>query len=102
MNLTELDNGDWVKVAGVDFGAKGAKKFLARVASAAPGDQLELRLGSVDGKVVGTCKVDNTGGWQVWKDISGDVSGALGVQDLFLKFTGGDKQLLNLDYWMFQ
>ncbi|HLP75329.1 MAG TPA: glycoside hydrolase family 43 protein, partial [Candidatus Paceibacterota bacterium] len=67
MNLSEINNGDWVKLVGVDFGGKGAKKFTARVASAEQGGNVELHLGSPDGKLVGTCKVDNTGGWQQWK-----------------------------------
>ena len=39
MNLTDLNNGDWVRIVGVDFGTKGAKKFSARVASAGAGRQ---------------------------------------------------------------
>lgn len=102
MNLTDLDHGDWVKVAGVDFGGKGAKKFSARVASAEQGGSIELRLGSPDGKLVGTCKISNTGGWQEWTNVSCEVAGATGVQDLYLKFTGGEKRLLNLDDWKFE
>lgn len=102
MNLAFLDHGDWVKVAGVNFGDKGAKKFIARVASAEQGGSIELRLGSPDGKVVGTCKVGNTGGWQQWSEISCDITDATGLHDLYLKFTGGDKPLLNLDHWKFE
>jgi arabinoxylan arabinofuranohydrolase len=102
MNLSDLNHGDWVKVVGVDFGAKGAKKFNVRVSSAEQGGSIELRLGDVDGKLIGTCKVANTGGWQSWKNASCDVSDATGVQDLYLKFTGGDKPLFNLDFWKFE
>ena len=102
MNLTDLSDGDWVKVAGVDFGSPGARKFLARVASAGPGGSIELRLGSPDGKLIGTCKVEDTGGAQSWKNVTCEVSGATGVQDLVLKFTGGEPPLLNLDYWQFE
>ncbi len=102
MNLTDLDDGDWVKVVGLDFGTQGAKKFIARVASAGPGGNIELRLGSPDGQLVGTCRVENTGGAQLWKDVSCAVAGATGVQDLVLKFTGEAPSLLNLDYWQFE
>lgn len=102
MNLTDLNNGDWVKIAGVDFGANGAKKFTARVASAGHGGSIELRLHDPVGKLIGTGKVANTGGQQSWKDISCEISGALGVQDLYLKFTGGDGSLFNVDYWKFE
>ena len=102
MNLTDLNNGDWVRVVGLDFGIQDAKKFSARVASQEGGGTIELRLDSPDGKLIGTCKVDNTGGWQAWKSVSTAVSGARGVRDLCLKFTGGEKPLLNLDYWKFE
>jgi arabinoxylan arabinofuranohydrolase len=102
MNLSELHSGDWVKLAGVDFGTKGAKKFIASVASAEQGGRIEIRLGDPDGKLVGTCKVENTGGWQTWKTVSCEVSEAVGVQDLCLKFVGGEKPLLNLDHWKFE
>ena len=102
MNLSELDNGDWVKVAGVDFGASGAKQFMARVASAEQGGTIELRLDAPDGKVIGNCHVQSTGGWQHWNDAGCDVTGAAGVHDLYVKFTGGTKPLLNLDYWKFE
>lgn len=102
MNLADLHDGDWVKVAGVDFGAPGAKRFLGRVSSAGEGGKIELRLGHPDGKLIGTCQVENTGGWQTWKTATCDVAGASGVQDLYLKFTGSNGPLLNLDYWQFE
>jgi arabinoxylan arabinofuranohydrolase len=102
MNLTEVSNGDWLKLVGVDFGTSGAKKFTARVASAEQGGKIELRVGSLDGKLIGTCEVANTGGGQEWKDFSCDVADATGVQDLYLKFVGSEKPLFNLDHWRFE
>lgn len=102
MSLTDLHRDDWVKVVGVDFGAKGATAFQARVASASEGGTIELRLGGPDGRLIGTCKVENTGGWQSWKPVTCAVSGASGVQDLCLKFTGGEGALFNVDYWRFE
>jgi arabinoxylan arabinofuranohydrolase len=101
MNLTDINNGDWVRVVGVDF-AQGAKRFNAHVASAGQGGNIELRLGGLDGKLIGTCQVENTGGQQTWKDVSCKVIGATGVQDLYLKFTGGEGSLFNVDFWKFE
>lgn len=102
MNLTDLQNGDWVRLVGVDFGTKGARKFVANVASAEQGGSIELRLGGPEGKLVGTCMVENTGGLQNWKIVSCEVTEASGIQDLCLKFVGGEAPLLNLDYWKFE
>lgn len=102
MNLTELSDGDWIKVAGVDFGDSGAKRFKARVASDGANGVIELRVGAPAGPVVGRLELTDTGGWQKWKDAQCDVTGASGVQDLYVMFRGDGKQLPNIDYWQFE
>jgi arabinoxylan arabinofuranohydrolase len=101
IDLSYINNGDYTKIRGVAFGA-GAKSFTARVASAANGGKIELRLGSVSGTLVGTCNVTGTGGWQTWTTVTCPVSGATGVQDLFFHFTGsGTDVLFNFNWWQF-
>ncbi|MEV2239848.1 family 43 glycosylhydrolase [Micromonospora andamanensis] len=100
MNVWSIDNGDWIKVKGVAFGT-GASSFTARVASAAAGGNIEVRLDSATGPLVGTCRVPGTGGWQTWIDTSCAVSGATGTRDLYLRFTGGSGNLFNVDWWQF-
>ena len=99
-NVGFIENGDWTRVVGVDFGA-GAARFEARVASATSGGNLQLRLGSPTGALIGTCTVPGTGGWQTWTTVSCNVSGATGVQDLYLVFTGGSGFLFNINWWRF-
>lgn len=101
MNVTSVTNGSWVRIRGVNFGA-GATAFYARVASAGNGGNIELRLDSLAGPLVGTCVVPATGGGQWWTTVSASVSGASGVHDLYLKFTGGAGNLFNLNWWQFQ
>ncbi|WP_425560413.1 family 43 glycosylhydrolase [Luedemannella flava] len=100
MNVGYIANGDYIKVKGVNFGS-GATYFNARVASAASGGRIELRLDSTSGTVVGTCTVPGTGGWQTWTNAGCSVSGATGTHDLYLRFTGGSGNLFNLNYWQF-
>jgi arabinoxylan arabinofuranohydrolase len=100
--LTDLQSGDWVKLVGVDFAGKGARKFSARAASATAGGKIEVRLDSPDGKLLGTCEIGETGGAQKWKSFSCDVSGAAGKKDLCLVFTGGGGTLFNFDCWKFE
>ncbi|HEY8463108.1 MAG TPA: carbohydrate-binding protein [Bacillota bacterium] len=99
-NVGYIENGDWILVKGVDFGS-GATSFEARVASATNGGNIELRLGSPTGKLIGTCAVSGTGGWQSWVTKSCNVSGATGVQDLYFKFTGGSGYLFSFNSWKF-
>ncbi len=100
MDVTSINNGDYIKVKGVDFGA-GATSFEARVASATSGGSIELRLNSATGTLVGTCAVTDTGGLQTWSTKTCSVSGATGIHDLFLKFTGGSGNLFNFNAWKF-
>ena len=101
IDVTQISNGDYIKVKGVDFGT-GAVSFEARVASAASGGNIELRLDSQTGTLLGTCAVPGTGGAQTWMMKSCSVSGATGVHDLYLKFTGGSgASLFNFNWWKF-
>ncbi|WP_037305643.1 glycoside hydrolase family 43 protein [Amycolatopsis orientalis] len=100
MNVSHLENGDWIKVKGAAFGA-GAGTFTTRVASATGGGDVELRLDSPTGTLVGKCGVRGTGGWQNWTTVSCPVNGASGTHDLYLRFTGGGGYLFNVNWWQF-
>lgn len=100
VNVGWIENGDWIRVRGVAFGT-GASSFTARVASGSSGGNIELRLDSATGPLVGTCAVPGTGGWQTWTNTSCAVSGATGTRDLYLRFTGGSGYLLNINNWRF-
>ena len=95
-----IENGDYLVFRIVDFDA-GAASFNARVASAGSGGNIELYLDSLTGTQIGSCTVPITGGWQTWTTVSCPVSGAAGQHDLYLKFTGGDGYLFNINWWQF-
>ena len=100
MDVCNIENGDYIKVKGVDFGT-GATSFEARVASATSGGNIEIRLDSPTGTLVGTCAVSGTGGWQTWVTKSFTINGANGKHDLYFKFTGGSGYLFNFNWWNF-
>lgn len=100
MNISWIENGDYIKVKGVAFGT-GAGSFTARVASNTSGGRVELHLDSVTGPTAGTCTVSGTGGWQTWSTVSCPVTGATGTHDLYLRFAGGSGYLFNLNWWQF-
>ena len=87
MDVTVIENGDYIKVKGVDFGS-GATDLDVRVATAGAGGNIEVRLDSQTGTRVGTCAVTNTGGAQSWATKTCPISGATGVHDLYFVFTG--------------
>lgn len=96
--ITNIDNGDYIMLQGVDFG-DGAKKFVAEAAPIA-GGKIEFRLDSVSGPVVGTIDVKGKEG--VWKQYNCKANGATGIHDLYIVFVGGDGQLMNFDWWQAQ
>ena len=100
--LTHILNGSYIKVSGVDFGARQASSFTASVASGSSGGVIELHLDSIDGPVIGSLPVSNTGGWYKWQTQTTRVSGAAGVHDLYFVFKGdATGQLFNFAYWKF-
>ena len=99
-NIGYIENGDWIRFNNIDFGT-GAASFEARVSSQGSGGNIEIRLDSLSGPLVGTCTVPVTGGWQSWTTVSCPVNGATGVHDLYLRFTGGSGYLFNINWWKF-
>jgi len=95
-----IENGDYVVYNNVDFGTD-ATGFQARVSSGTSGGNIEVRLDSITGPVVGTCTAAGTGDWQTWADVKCNVSGASGKHNLYLKFTGGSGYLFNFNWFKF-
>lgn len=100
MDVTAIENGDYIKVKGVDFGS-GATSLDVRVASAGSGGNIEVRLDSQTGTLVGTCAISGTGGAQTWVTKACAISGAASKHDLFFVFTGGSGSLFNFNWWKF-
>ena len=100
MYIFDLNDGEYIKLRGVDFGAKGAKSF-AITAAATGTATVTLRLDSQDGPVVGTAVIKSTGSVESYRPFSGKVKGATGVHDLYICFsnTNGD---VRLDWWQFK
>jgi enterochelin esterase-like enzyme len=94
------ENGDYTVYSNVDFG-NGAAGFTARVSSANSGGNIEIRLDSATGTLIGTCAVAGTGDWQTFADAKCNVSGVTGKHDVYLKFTGGSGYLINLNWFTF-
>ena len=95
-----IENGDYAVYRNIDF-ENGAAGFQARASSPASGGNIEIRLDSITGPLIGTCQVAATGDWQIFTDVKCNVGGASGKHDLYLKFTGGSGYLFNLNWLQF-
>ena len=100
--VTDIHNGDYIKLQNVDFGQNKAAAFTARVASGLRGGQMEVHIDSITGQLLGRLEVPATGGWEQWQTLTTDLTlpGDSNTRDLYLVFTGrkGPK-LFNFDWW---
>lgn len=93
-NIGYLDKGDWTMYE-VDF-AKGVENVSVSVAGKNSGN-IQFRLGSITGDLIGTASVPDTNDWQGWTTVAANISDVSGIQDLYLVYTGG----FNMDYFQF-
>jgi len=98
LDVAYIENGDYICFKNVDF-KDGANSLGFRVGANNSGSTLEVRLGSADGKLIGTLNVDATGGWQNWETQNCDIEKTTGKQDVYLVFKGGGGYLYNLNWW---
>lgn len=99
--VSDIHNGDYIKLQNVAFGNRLPRTFTARVASGLRGGQIEIRVDSLGGQLVGTLNVPGTGGWEQWQTMTIDLTSIVtGTHDLYFVFTGrkGPK-LFNFDWW---
>lgn len=115
--VSDIHNGDYIKLQNVAFAHKYPRTFTARVASGLRGGRIEIHLDSIGGRCLGTLNVPGTGGWEKWQTITVDldystitdidaptrtISGLNlpAIADVYLVFKGrkGPK-LFNFDWW---
>ena len=108
--VTDIHNGDFIKLRNVDFGNRLPRTFTARVATGLRGGQIEVRTDSLHGPLLARLDVPTTGGWENWQTLTADLhaptpfasenSSLQGTHDLYFVFTGrkGPK-LFNFDWW---
>ena len=108
--VTDIHNGDFIKLRQVNFGNQLPRTFTARVASGLRGGQIEVRTDSLHGPLLVRLEVPATGGWEAWQTLTADInaptpfasdkSSLQGIHDLYLVFTGRKgPQLFNFDWW---
>jgi hypothetical protein len=105
-NIGWIANGDWAQYNNVDFGSGGVRDFVARVASGAAGGVsglVEVRIDSRSNAPIGSFAIANTGGWQSWRSVPGNVSNVSGLHTVFLTFTSGQpSDFVNVNWFQFR
>jgi beta-xylosidase len=102
--VSEIHNGDNIKVREVDFGTKQPTAFIVSAASALQGGRIEVRLDSLTTQPIAVVTIPYTGGWEKWRKEQANVTRQVsGKHDVYFTFTGyKGMKLFNLDWWRFQ
>ena len=99
-----INKGDWLRFDNVNLG--GPLSAMVRASSNTSGGTVEFRADAVDGPLIGTVAISNTGGWQTFQDfnnfIETDLPPVTGVRPLYLVFRGGSGYLFDVNYFYFQ
>jgi hypothetical protein len=97
--VSSINNGDFIKVQGADFG-NGAATLQVSVA-ALYGGKMEVHTDKIDGPLISTIVVNASGEGDVWKTVSATVKSVKGVHDVYFVFKG-EKDLFYFDWWQFK
>ncbi|MET4156919.1 arabinoxylan arabinofuranohydrolase [Agromyces sp. PvR057] len=93
--VKDVDNGDWTGLSSVAFGENGAATVTAKVKPLQAGGKIQVRLGAPDGPVAGTIEVDGATG--AWTEVTAELEGATGSQDVYFAYTGPSGDLFEVD-----
>ncbi|MEE3405862.1 MAG: carbohydrate-binding protein, partial [Acutalibacteraceae bacterium] len=93
-----VENGDYIMFRNVDF-ADGAKSFTARLAGNA--SDIEVYLDNMSGSPVGTLNYTGAGNWTDWSDASCNIKTTAGKHNVYVRFTGGEGYLVNMNWLTF-
>ena len=102
--LDSIHNNDWALYAGVEFGNDEYFKTPGSVEVTAscsgPGGTIEFWLDSIGtGIKIGDCGIVNTGGWNMFETFTVPVAHVTGKHDLYLRFTGAERERLFKIKW---
>lgn len=104
-SLGGIQNDFWTAYK-LDFGEEGGFEQISFRASSAmeDGGDVEIHLGSPDGELLGTCKIESTGDWSNWVTSTyeiPDMAKVTGKQDIYMVYRNGGDWLFNINWFRF-
>lgn len=97
-NIGFIENGDWAMYRKVDFG-DGAYSFKGNIAGNAAG--IELYLDSMNDSPAAKLSFTGTSGFTDYQPFEANIPAISGIHNLYVRFTGGDSYLVNMDSFVF-
>lgn len=99
--LAGLEHGNMAAYKYLNFGEKsGPKQVIFRVAPEKAGGRISLRIDKPWGPNIATCDIPSGNG-RTWINLSFPVKEVKGIHALWLYFSGGEGQLMKLDWFQF-
>lgn len=102
-NVGYSASGSWVEYRNIDFGS-GVQSVDVRLANPAAGGTLHFHLDSLTGPQIAQLVAPVTGGWQTWQTVNVPVTGAKGLRNLYVVYSGSSSEggLVNLNWFQFK
>ena len=97
-NIGYIENGDWAMYRRIDFGS-GAQSIKVKVSGNA--GAIELYTDNLSGSPLAKVNCHGTGGFMDYEEIEVGIPKIIGTHNLYLKFTGGEGYLVNVDSFVF-
>ncbi|MHA7944807.1 carbohydrate-binding protein [Formosa sp. 3Alg 14/1] len=101
--VSGINQDDYLRFSNIDFGSDyNLNAVKVSASSQTTGGTIEFRLGGLDGDLLSTVNIDGKEDWNTYQLFEGYLSKEVnGVQDLYLVFSGGEGELLNLESFYF-
>ncbi|KAJ3197743.1 hypothetical protein HK101_001195 [Irineochytrium annulatum] len=98
----KLQNESWIAISKADFESGGPSTFSAMISNQGTEGTLELRMDRTDGPLIGELIVQPATESLQWMEVTTKVTGAQGVQDLYIIFRSTtDSSTILLREWQF-
>lgn len=97
--VTDIQDGDYIRFSNIHFGTDNIYNSIRVLASSnSEGGAIEVRTGSLNGTLLTTIDINDTGGWDDYKVFNAYTAQNLsGTHDLYFVFTGTSNSLFQLD-----
>lgn len=88
ISLSDIDNGDWIEVRGVDFGKEGPSTLTLEYSCEGEGGAIRVSLDKLGENVIGYAKIEPTKSKDSFQKITIEVNPITDVHNLYFEFVG--------------
>lgn len=98
VSLGDIEDGDWIRVSGVDFGENGPASFTIKYSSDGGAGAVKVVSDSLEGDLITYAEIKDTGGYGNYSEVTVPVKSLTGVHDIYMIFAGSG---YHINEWSF-